>query len=247
MTVTAVHGIAAEVVEVAGAHVVRAPGPPALDSASVFRCDRARRGGRARWSSSAPHHRGSAARSVGYSRGAVRGVNRLASDAGAWITGQTVNANDAVAHAMDHRVEGRYLMLIRWLLPTLIYVLAVGGLGVTSKLALRSLQWQDLIMWTGIGYVLVAGVLIGLGQARPRFVANTPWAIASGAMAIGGLISFYVALNTGEASKVVPVSAAYPAVTVVLSALVLSERVSPVRAGGLVLVIAGVIVLTAVR
>ena len=135
-------------------------------------------------------------------------------------------------------------MLLRWLAPTLFYVAAVGGLGVTSKLALRSLNWQTLVVWTGFGYIAVTVVLLALGQARLGLSGDTGWAMLSGAAAIGGLVALYVALTTGEASKVVPISAAYPAVTVLLSAAVLSESVSVARAGGLCLVVGGVIVLT---
>ena len=73
------------------------------------------------------------------------------------------------------------------------------------------------------------------------------WAAASAALAIGALILLYIALNTGEASKVVPISAAYPAVTLVLAAIFLSEAITFARAGGMLLVIAGVIVLTSVK
>lgn len=135
-------------------------------------------------------------------------------------------------------------MLARWLVPTLVYVAAVGALGVTSKLALRTLPWQALVTWTGLGYVCVTAFLLVSGQARLGFVHDTSWAVLSGVMAIGGLVALYLALTTGEASKVVPISAAYPAVTVLLSAAALSESVSLARAGGMALVVGGVIVLT---
>ena len=135
-------------------------------------------------------------------------------------------------------------MLVKWLVPTLGYILAVGALGVTSKLALRTLSWQTLIMWTGIGYVVVGGVLMALGQAKLTFVSDTPWAVLSGALAIGGLVSLYLALGTGEASKVVPITAAYPVVTVLLAAVVLAEGLSAAKVAGMGLVIAGVMVLT---
>jgi bacterial/archaeal transporter family protein len=138
-------------------------------------------------------------------------------------------------------------MLAKWLVPTSIYVLTVGALGVTSKLALRSLPWQALVMWTGIGYVIATAVLLALGQTKLTFVHGTSWAILSAALAIGGLISLYIALRTGQATKVVTVSAAYPAITLVLAALTLSEAVSLARIGGICLVIAGVIVMTVAR
>lgn len=137
--------------------------------------------------------------------------------------------------------------MARWLVPTLGYVVFLGALGVTSKLALRTLPWQTLVLTVSIGYILTAVILSSLGQVRLEWNIDLFWAAASAALAIASLILLYVALNTGEASKVVPISAAYPAVTLVLAAIFLSEAITVARAGGMLLVIAGVIVLTSVK
>ncbi len=137
--------------------------------------------------------------------------------------------------------------MLRWLVPTLVYIVAVGALGVTSKLALRTLQWPDMILWSGVGYVFVAAVLLAIGQTKLEIVTGTSWAVLSAGAAIVGLVALYLALGTGEASKVIPVSAAYPAVTLALSVSALSERVSLLRVAGTGLVIAGVVVVTAAR
>ena len=71
-----------------------------------------------------------------------------------------------------------------------------------------------------------------------------PWALLAAVCVVGALIFFYLALESGEASKLVPISAAYPAVTLVLSAIFLAEDVSLVKVGGLVMVIGGVVVLS---
>lgn len=138
-------------------------------------------------------------------------------------------------------------MAAKWLVPTLVYILCIGSLGVTSKLALRTLAWQDLLLWTTAGYIATAGVLLALGQTAFTWQPDVGWAILSAGLAIGALIFLYLALGSGEASKVIPVSAAYPAVTLVLSALTLAESVSLPRIGGMLLVIAGVVVLTSVE
>jgi bacterial/archaeal transporter family protein len=135
----------------------------------------------------------------------------------------------------------------KWLVPTLGYVALLGGLGVTSKLALRSLPWQTLILCSGLGYIFTVALLSGLGQVKVEWTIDFFWAAASAVLAIGALILLYVALNTGEASKVVPISAAYPAVTLVLAAIFLGEAFTVARAGGALLVIAGVVVLTTVK
>lgn len=131
-----------------------------------------------------------------------------------------------------------------WLLPTLIYVFAIGALGVVGKRALATLAWPVLIVWMGVGYAITVTVLAAAGQVHLAFTGDTWWAIASATLAIGGLVLLYVALGTGEASKVVPVSSAYPAVTLILSAIVLSEQLTVAGVVGVVLVIGGVVVVT---
>ena len=135
-------------------------------------------------------------------------------------------------------------MSTHWLIPTAVYVAAVGGLGVVSKLALRTLTWRDLLAWMGVFYAGIVAILLALGDAKLQFVSGTFWAIVSAGFVVGGLILLYEALASGEASKVIPVSSAYPAVTLVLSALVLSEPVSLAGVGGVCLVVTGVIVIT---
>jgi transporter family protein len=138
-------------------------------------------------------------------------------------------------------------MTARWLVPTAIYVLTVGAIGVTGQLALRTLRWQDLLVWTAIGYVLVAAVIVIQGQADLGLSRANGWAALSAAMAIAGLIAFYVAVGHGEVSKVVPITATYPAVTLVLSALFLSESVTLLRWVGTALVIGGVALISISR
>jgi len=131
-----------------------------------------------------------------------------------------------------------------WLVPTLAYVVTLGALGVTSKLALRTLDWQELLLWTSGAYALAAAAVLALGKGGFHFESNTWWAILSALIVVSSLVLLYVALGNGEASKIVPITAAYPAVTLILAALFLSESISLVKVGGMLLVLAGVVVLT---
>jgi bacterial/archaeal transporter family protein len=118
---------------------------------------------------------------------------------------------------------------------------------VTGKLALRTLNWPDLILWTGAGYILVSAVLLLIGQTQVRFTAGTAWAMASGVLAIGGLIMLYVALGSGSAAKVVAISSAYPVVTLMLAAAFLSEALTVGRVAGTALIVLGVVIITLVK
>jgi len=59
-----------------------------------------------------------------------------------------------------------------WVLPSLVYIAFLGGLGVTTKLALRHVGWQDVIVWTTIVYLLIAAGMLALGQAKIGFGAG---------------------------------------------------------------------------
>ena len=130
-----------------------------------------------------------------------------------------------------------------WVLPTLGYVLTVGLLGVTSKLALRTMSWQELFLWLPMAYVAFA---IGLAVTGTRFVTGpgAGWAALSSICGGSALVLLSVGLANGEASQVVPVSSIYPLVTVVASVAFLSERFTAVRGIGTALVVGGVILLS---
>ncbi len=58
-----------------------------------------------------------------------------------------------------------------------------------------------------------------------------------------GQIFFYNALKTGEASKVVPLAGAYPLISFLLGILFLGEKLSLVKASGIVFILLGVFLL----
>lgn len=138
----------------------------------------------------------------------------------------------------------RRRLTMDWLLPTLGFVVTLGAVGVTSKLALRTLRWQDLILWTTVVYLGVSIFVLLTKQGSFGSGRDVWWALFTAVLAITSLICLYLALGKAPASKVVPVSAAYPAFTLLLAALVLSEKISLPQVGGLLLVIGGVVLIT---
>lgn len=138
-------------------------------------------------------------------------------------------------------------MTAGWLIPSLLYVAIVGSLGVTTKLALRNVQWPDLILWATITYVVLAAGLALFGGARLGLGPGNGWAALTGVFAAGGLIVFYIALRNGPATRVVPITAAYPLLTAALGVAVLSERMTILRLAGAVLIVAGVVLLSMER
>jgi uncharacterized membrane protein len=135
-------------------------------------------------------------------------------------------------------------LMAGWVPPTIGYILILGAGGVTAKLALRTVSWQQLVLWVSVTYIVFsAGLLILRGTAFPLGVGGG-WAAATAVCVTSALILFFYALTKGPASQVTPATSAYPVVTVIGSALFLSEKLTLVRGFGTALVVAGVVLLS---
>lgn len=140
--------------------------------------------------------------------------------------------------------RGARIAAAGWLVPTLVYVGMVGLLGVTTKLALEDLRWPQLVFWTAIAYATIAAGLVAAGQRRLELNRGAAFAALTGSLAACALIMLFLALNSGEVSRVIPITSSYPVVTLLLAAVVLSERITARRAGATALVVLGVILLS---
>ncbi|OPY74490.1 MAG: EamA-like transporter family protein [Syntrophorhabdus sp. PtaU1.Bin058] len=67
---------------------------------------------------------------------------------------------------------------------------------------------------------------------------------ASGVMAgLVGMWTYFYLLRSGMTSKIVPIAASYPLITAILSIAVLGEAVTPQRVIGIIMTIAGIILI----
>jgi uncharacterized membrane protein len=135
-------------------------------------------------------------------------------------------------------------LLTGWIAPTLGYILLLGAAGVTAKLALRTIGWQQLVLWVPLLYLVFAVVFVVANGTTFPLGAGGAWAAATAFCASSALVLFLYALTKGPASQVTPASSAYPIVTVIGSALFLSEKVTLIRGVGTALVVAGVVLLS---
>ena len=129
----------------------------------------------------------------------------------------------------------------RWFLLTLLAVLCWGFWAVISKLigeSVTAAQSQALSTLGLIPVILALGCskkLTSTGNRR-RGIIN---AFLAGALTCAGNVAYYRALNVGgKASTVVPLTALYPLVTIVLAMIFLRERLNRIQLGGIVLSLA---------
>ena len=132
-----------------------------------------------------------------------------------------------------------------WLLPALGYVLLVGIAGITTKVALRTIEWQQVVYWVPVAYVVLSAILWLVYQKPMVLGAGGGWAIVTAFAAAGGLICFFYALSKGDATVVVPATSAYPVIALIGGAIFLAEDITVPKLIGTALVIAGVVVISA--
>jgi bacterial/archaeal transporter family protein len=132
--------------------------------------------------------------------------------------------------------------------PWLAYAIATVGLwtgwSFLGAIALRSVSAAQATLLYGIATVVVG--LAGLVLSS-RGAAWAPSALGvaavSGTCGAVGMMTFYLALDHGKASSVVPVIGAYPALVAVLAFAFLSERLTVVQAVGVALAVLGVVLI----
>jgi len=81
-------------------------------------------------------------------------------------------------------------------------------------------------------FTLALSVFI-LGGGKVGINRSVVLALLAGLFGGGGYVLFMEALETGKASIVVPLTALYPAVTVILALLFLGEKLSTTQAVGI--------------
>lgn len=99
-------------------------------------------------------------------------------------------------------------------------------------------------MWSALAYGGAAVLLLTIGRGSLSWASDTPWAIATGVIPVLSLVMFFLAVSNAEVSRVVPISSAYPLITALLAVLFLNEALTATRAGGMLLVVAGVAILS---
>jgi len=129
-----------------------------------------------------------------------------------------------------------------WLAYSLLCVVLWGFWGFGMKLAYRGSNWVYVYFISAIASFSLALTVFTLSRGG----VNSPspsWKIVlitlvSGLCGGGGYLCFVKALEKGEASLVVPITALYPALTVVLAILLLGERLTAPKMLGILLALA---------
>jgi bacterial/archaeal transporter family protein len=130
---------------------------------------------------------------------------------------------------------------VSWLGFALLAMGFWGMWGLLSKVATQYLPPMAVYVVAIFGNLAVVGYLLaGPGISLPWHTAGMAAALGAGVCGAFGLLCFYRALAGGAAAVVVPLTALYPLVTVVLSLALLREGITLRHLAGVALALAAV-------
>ena len=112
-----------------------------------------------------------------------------------------------------------------WYLYAILTVLTWGLWGVFSKLALNYAKPRQALLFQTAGVLAFSIVVLVVEKFKIEW--NLPgfsWAALGGFFAFIGFLTFFAALEKGNTSTVVTLSALYPVVTILISIAFLHER-----------------------
>jgi transporter family protein len=125
-----------------------------------------------------------------------------------------------------------------------------GFWSLTSKMAINAIGPGNILGFYAISSLIVPSVYVWFRRARSepsgeRHPSSVAWALGAATLALNvfGVFSFSFALNAGFASLVVPISSAYPLVTVILAVALLHERLDRLHVIALAFIIIGLTVI----
>jgi len=125
-----------------------------------------------------------------------------------------------------------------------------GFWGLTSKMAINAVGPGNIF-----GFYVVSSLIAPIAyllfrrkrpeRSRPGNPSRIAWVLGATALALNvcGVFAFSFALNAGFASLVVPISSAYPLVTVILAVALLREKLDRIHVIALVFVLVGLTVI----
>ena len=134
----------------------------------------------------------------------------------------------------------------QWLALALLALTLWGVWGFLAKVASTHLDARTGAALQGLGAAVVTLALLGVLRFRPEVPpGGAVAALAAGAALWLGIVAFTYALGSGgKAAVVVPLTALYPLVTIVLSLTLLKEQLTPLHGVGVVLALAAMVLLS---
>ena len=132
-----------------------------------------------------------------------------------------------------------------WLLYSLLCLILWGLWGFALKIAYQNLSWTQTYFLSSLAsFTLMLVIILYYRIKLPPMNTAAIAAIIAGIFSSAGYLFFVKALEQGKASIVIPLTALYPAITVIIALVVLREKISFYQGIGILLAILASILLS---
>lgn len=134
-----------------------------------------------------------------------------------------------------------------WFILSLICLFLYGVWGFLSKFVSAELSAPSLLIYSLLGSALGIPLYVLTYRNSFSFEWENGWTylgILVGLFASFGAFFFFNAIGQGEASKVVVITSLYPVITTILAFLFLNETISLTKIFGILLCLAGIVILS---
>ncbi|MGH9684392.1 MAG: EamA family transporter [Candidatus Acidiferrales bacterium] len=133
-----------------------------------------------------------------------------------------------------------------WFVYTLFTIFVWGLWGLFSKLAVDEAEARFVLLFQAVGMFVFSIVAVSIMRfSVPWSSRGFTYGVLAGLTAFAGYFTFFLALERGKASVIVPLAAMGPVFTVVLSIILLHERPTLRQSVGIALAVLACIVIAA--
>lgn len=132
-----------------------------------------------------------------------------------------------------------------WFWFSLIVLLTWGVVGLLQKLGTNAISAESVLVWLVVGFILITPIFY-----PGRVVFSYPkrsliFILASAALnALGAWALFAAMKNGGRASIVVPLTALYPLVVILIAPVILRESITLIQGMGVACALIAVVLLS---
>lgn len=132
-----------------------------------------------------------------------------------------------------------------WFFFAATVLLCWGIVGLLQKLSTNRVSAESALIWLVVGFLLLTPVFYPGRSVFHYSLRSLLFILACSALnALGALALFAAMKNGGRASIVVPLTALYPLIVVLIGPLVLRESITKLQAGGVICALAAVVLLS---
>ncbi len=132
--------------------------------------------------------------------------------------------------------------MVNWFIFGIFALVTYGLWGFFSKLATNYIDPKSILIYGALGSLIIGIIVLSFLGFKPEIhIKGIIFGGLAGITITLGTLFFLSALSKGKVSVVVPMTALYPLITIILSFLLLNEQITIKQGIGIILAIIAMI------